>query len=112
MKQPALKKMAVGSTLGAIPMNSMMVNMQGVATGLSTPLGGSSVGVGIDRKFPNEMRPGREGVGFEQGAKGSTALAIAWKEDLDAGPLLSSLFQLFGEDLFSFIPKPELSFFL
>ncbi|XP_038902978.1 transcription initiation factor TFIID subunit 6-like [Benincasa hispida] len=107
VQQPAPKKMATDSTLGAIPMNSMIVDMQGATTGLPTPLGGSNIGVG--RNFPNETRPGREG---ELGFKGSTALALAWKEDLGAGPLLTSLFPLFGEDLFSFIPKPELSFFL
>uniref|UniRef100_A0A9I9D7F2 TATA box binding protein associated factor (TAF) histone-like fold domain-containing protein n=1 Tax=Cucumis melo TaxID=3656 RepID=A0A9I9D7F2_CUCME len=107
VQQPALKKMATDNSLGAIPMNSMMVDMQGATTGLPTPLGGSNIGV--TRNFPNETRPGREG---ELGFKGSTALAVAWKEDLDAGPLITSLFQLFGEDLFSFIPKPELSFFL
>ncbi|KAG6596932.1 Transcription initiation factor TFIID subunit 6, partial [Cucurbita argyrosperma subsp. sororia] len=106
--QPALKKMATDSTLGAIPMNSMMVDIQGATS--SMPLGGPNVGVA--RKFPNEMKPGREGVGGEQDVKGSSTLAVAWKEDLDVGPLLTSLFQLFGEDLFSFIPKPELSFFL
>lgn len=102
--------MATDSSLGAIPMNSMIVDMQGATSGLSTSLGGSNVSVA--RKFPNEMKPGREGVGGDQNVQVSTALAIAWKEDLDAGPLLTSLFQLFGEDLFSFIPKPELSFFL
>ncbi|KAG7028412.1 Transcription initiation factor TFIID subunit 6, partial [Cucurbita argyrosperma subsp. argyrosperma] len=106
--QPALKKMATDSTLGAIPMNSMMVDIQGATS--SMPLGGPNVGVA--RKFPNEMKPGREGVGGEQDVKGSSTLAVAWKEDLDVGPLLTSLFHLFGEDLFSFIPKPELSFFL
>lgn len=100
--------MATDSTLGAIPMNSMMVDIQGATS--SMPLGGPNVGVA--RKFPNEMKPGREGVGGEQDVKGSSTLAVAWKEDLDVGPLLTSLFQLFGEDLFSFIPKPELSFFL
>lgn len=99
--------MAMDSALGAIPMNSMMVDMQGAASGLPTPLGGSNIGVA--RNFPNEMRVGREG---ELGFKGSTALSIAWKEELDAGSLLTSLFPLFGEDLFPFIPKPELSFFL
>lgn len=107
VQQPALKKMAMDSALGAIPMNSMMVDMQGAASGLPTPLGGSNIGVA--RNFPNEMRVGREG---ELGFKGSTALSIAWKEELDAGSLLTSLFPLFGEDLFPFIPKPELSFFL
>ncbi|CAN1221351.1 hypothetical protein LINGRAPRIM_LOCUS251 [Linum grandiflorum] len=42
----------------------------------------------------------------------SRTRSYAWKEDMGAGNLLASFFDLFGERIFSFTPKPELSFFL
>jgi len=54
--------------------------------------------------------PGREVGG--RVVKTSTVLSQAWKEDMDAGQMLASLFELFGESVFAFTPKPELSFFL
>jgi transcription initiation factor TFIID subunit 6 len=44
--------------------------------------------------------------------KASTVVSQAWKEDMDAGHLLASLSVFFGESLYSFATKPELSFFL
>ncbi|CAA6663660.1 unnamed protein product [Spirodela intermedia] len=46
------------------------------------------------------------------GGDGSRALTVAWKEEVDAGDLLCSLFELFGEGILSFIQPPELSLFL
>jgi transcription initiation factor TFIID subunit 6 len=42
----------------------------------------------------------------------SAVLRQAWKEDQDAGHLLASLHDVFGEAIFSFIQPPEISFFL
>nr|KJB62941.1 hypothetical protein B456_009G444300 [Gossypium raimondii] len=64
-------------------------------------IGGSNIGVSsMSRPLSNDNMLGRE-VG-----------AQAWKEDTDPGNLLASLFELFGESMLSFTPKPELSFFL
>lgn len=35
-----------------------------------------------------------------------------WKDDLNSGQLVMSLFELFGEGIMSFIPGPEMSLFL
>lgn len=111
MQQPPLKKIAADSAIGAMPKNSMPVEMQGAASGFPTAVGASSVSVSaISRQLSNENVPRREISG--RGLKTSTVLAQAWKEDMDAGHLLASLFELFSESMFSFTPKPELSFFL
>lgn len=111
MQQPPLKKIAADSAIGAMPKNSMPVEMQGAASGFPTAVGASSVSVSaISRQLSSENTPRREISG--RGLKTSTVLAQAWKEDMDAGHLLASLFELFSESMFSFTPKPELSFFL
>uniref|UniRef100_A0A6M2ED43 TATA box binding protein associated factor (TAF) histone-like fold domain-containing protein n=1 Tax=Populus davidiana TaxID=266767 RepID=A0A6M2ED43_9ROSI len=111
MQQPPLKKIAADSAIGAMPKNSMPVEMQGAASGFPTAVGASSVSVSaISRQLSSENTPQREISG--RGLKTSAVLAQAWKEDMDAGHLLSSLFELFSESMFSFTPKPELSFFL
>lgn len=111
MQQPPLKKIAADSAIGAMPKNSMPVEMQGAASGFPTAVGASSVSVSaISRQLSNENMPRREISG--RGLKTSAVLAQAWKEDMDAGHLLASLFELFSESMFSYTPKPELSFFL
>lgn len=99
MQQPPLKKLATDGAVGAMPMNSM----QGAAGGFSTS-------VSMSHQLPKEHMLGREVSG--KMVKGSTVLAQAWKEETDAGHLMASLFEYFGESVFSFTPKPELSFFL
>lgn len=42
----------------------------------------------------------------------SAVLNQVWKDDLKSGHLLVSLFELFGDRIFSFIPTPEMSLFL
>ncbi|KAG7957745.1 hypothetical protein I3843_11G190500 [Carya illinoinensis] len=107
MQQQPLKKIATDSTMGVVPMNSM----QGTTGGYSTAVGGSSTGLSsMSRQLPAENISGREIGG--RAVKVSTVLSQAWKEDMDAGHLLGSLFEFFGESLFSFTPKPELAFFL
>ncbi|TYH21094.1 hypothetical protein ES288_A04G015000v1 [Gossypium darwinii] len=74
-------------------------------------IGGSNIGVSsMSRPLSNDNMLGREVGG--RVSKTSTVLAQAWKEDTDPGNLLASLFELFGESMLSFTPKPELSFFL
>lgn len=111
MHQPPLKKVAADGKMGVIPMNSMQIDMQGTMGGYSTAAGGSGVGLSsMSRQLPTENVSGREVGG--RVVKASTVLSQAWKEDMDAGHMLASLFELFGESVLSFIPRPELSFFL
>ncbi|XP_050246702.1 transcription initiation factor TFIID subunit 6-like isoform X2 [Quercus robur] len=111
MHQPSLKKVATDGKIGVIPMNSMQIDTQGTTGGYSTAAGGSGVGLSsMSRQLPTENVPGREVGG--RVVKTSTVLSQAWKEDMDAGQMLASLFELFGESVFAFTPKPELSFFL
>ncbi|XVE50749.1 hypothetical protein DITRI_Ditri01bG0188300 [Diplodiscus trichospermus] len=111
MQQTPVKKLATDGAIGMMPINSMQVDMQGVVGGFSTGIGGSNIGVSsISRQVSNNNISGREVGG--RGLKTSTVLAQAWKEDTDAGNLLASLFELFGESMLSFTPEPELSFFL
>lgn len=110
MQQPSLKKMATVGPMGVMPVNSMPVNMKGPAGGFSTVLGGPGVGVSsISRQLPTEKMLRREVS--NRAIKTSTVLAQAWK-DTDGGHLLASLFELFGESMFCFTSKSELSFFL
>ncbi|KAB2032988.1 hypothetical protein ES319_D05G416800v1 [Gossypium barbadense] len=110
-QQPPAKKIATESAIGMMPINSMQTDLQGEVSGFSTTVGGSSIGVSsMSRPLSNDNMLGREVGG--RVSKKSTVLAQAWKEDTDPGNLLASLFELFGESMLSFTPKPELSFFL
>ncbi|XVF03740.1 hypothetical protein REPUB_Repub05bG0019700 [Reevesia pubescens] len=111
MQQPPLKKIVSDGAIGMMPINSMQVDMQGAVGGFSTAVGGSNIGVStISRQLSNDNISGREVGG--RVLKTSTVLVQAWKEDTDAGNLLASLFELFGESMLSFTPIPELSIFL
>ncbi|XP_061351874.1 transcription initiation factor TFIID subunit 6-like [Gastrolobium bilobum] len=110
-QQPPMKKIAIDGSGIVVPMNSMSVEMQGSTGGFSTMTGVSNVGMSsMSRQLNNDNMPGRE-VGGQQW-KASTILAQAWKDDMDAGHLLSSVIELFGESVLSFIPKPEACIFL
>lgn len=109
MQQPPLKKLATDGPMGAIP-NSMQIEMRGATAGIPNAVGVSGIGASsISHQSPNEHFSGRD---IDKKGRAFTILAQAWKEDLDAGHLLSSLFEYFGESVLSFIPKPELYFFL
>lgn len=111
MLQPPVKKMATLGPMGVMPVNSMPVNMQGPSGGFSTPVEGPRVSLSMLRHLQNEKMLRRE-VGSSRALKTSTVLAQAWREDAEGGHLLASLFELFGESMFSFTHKSELYFFL
>ena len=94
-------------------MNSMQVEMQGTTAGFPTGIGGPSHSgmSSMPRQLSSEQLPRRDFSG-QSGKTTSAVLAQAWKEDMDVGLLLSSMFEYFGQSVFSFTPKPELSFFL
>ena len=91
-------------------------DVQGAAGGFSTAPMSSDAGLpSISRQLTNGSISGFGGR--REKARGllpntSTILAQAWKEDMDAGHLFPLLFEYFGESMFSFIPLPELSFFV
>ncbi|KAI8552934.1 hypothetical protein RHMOL_Rhmol06G0306600 [Rhododendron molle] len=111
--QPPLKKIAIEGPMGVIPSNSMPGDMQG---GFSNSPMGTDAGLpSISQQLTNERTSGmssrREKVGGLP-PNMPTILAQAWKEDMDAGNLLPLLVEYFGESMLSFVPLPELSFFL
>ncbi|XP_010913968.1 transcription initiation factor TFIID subunit 6 [Elaeis guineensis] len=114
LQQPPLKKLAADGPVSSIPPISMPTSMQVAADGFPTPSESgirpsSSTGQLSNESISGGSRKERSGG---KAPTPSTVLAQAWKEDLDAGHLLASLFELFGEGILSFIQPPEMSFFL
>lgn len=88
-------------------------NLQGAEDGFAPQSSGAGTGQSsASGQVSIDTIGGRREKGSSGAPKGSAVLAQAWKEDLDAGNLLSSLFQLFGEGILSFTQSPERSFFL
>nr|CAB3473208.1 unnamed protein product [Digitaria exilis] len=95
--------------------NSMAGNMQGAMDGFSTQLGNpgmmqaSSSGQIVESIASAGIRRDQ---GSDLAQRVSTVLRQAWKEDQDAGHLLGSLYEVFGEGIFSFVQPPEISLFV
>ncbi|XP_072962813.1 transcription initiation factor TFIID subunit 6 isoform X1 [Typha angustifolia] len=114
-QQPPLKKLATDASMGSITPISLTANMQG-ATDVF-PSQSSNSGIiqsSSSGQISKDTLSGaiRRDKGGAQPQKSSAVLSQAWKEDLDAGHLLTSLFELFGEGIFSFTQPAEMSFFL
>ncbi|WVY94006.1 hypothetical protein V8G54_033094 [Vigna mungo] len=107
-QQPPMKKLSTDGHGGVIPMNSMSVDMQGSTGGFSTMMGAPAMS--MTRQISTDKAPGREIV--DQQRKVSATLAQAWKDDIDAGNLVSSVVELFGERVLPFVPNPEAFMFL
>ncbi|XP_037480418.1 transcription initiation factor TFIID subunit 6-like isoform X1 [Triticum dicoccoides] len=115
--QPPLKKMA--SDVSMSPMGSaapVAGNMPGSMDGFSAQLPNPSMmqASSSGQKVESMTAAGaiRRDQGNNHAQRVSTVLRQAWKEDQDAGHLLGSLHEVFGEAIFSFIQPPELSIFL
>ncbi|XP_051228273.1 transcription initiation factor TFIID subunit 6 isoform X1 [Lolium perenne] len=116
--QPPLKKMASDASMSsmgsAAPVaGTMPGTMDGFSAQLPNPImmQASSSGQMADGiAAAGAIRRDQEGNHHAQ--RVSTVLRQAWKEDQDAGHLLASLHDVFGEAIFSFIQPPEISFFL
>ncbi|CAK9164030.1 unnamed protein product [Ilex paraguariensis] len=113
-QQPPLKKVVTDSPL--TPNNSLHSEMQG-ETRSAAALGDSDAGPSSSSsQIPNAsvlVSRGRGDKGDNQALRmTSVVLNQVWKDDLNSGNLLVSLFELFGESIFSFIPTPEMSLFL
>lgn len=108
MHQPPLKKLVTDGPMGAIPANSMPIDMPGASSGYSTNIGVVDPTLQSSRPFTNNNVTGSSGSKL----KTSAALDQAWKEDTDAARLLPLLYEYFGENMLSFVPSPEASLFL
>ncbi|CAN1193409.1 Transcription initiation factor TFIID subunit 6 [Linum perenne] len=97
MQQPPLKRMTTeGGGGGGGGMGMMSMNpMQGAAGGRFLPSLVASVSSSNSRQLPGENINMVGGAGRD---KTSMVLAQAWKEDMGAGNLLASLFELFVGD--------------
>ncbi|CAN4097166.1 unnamed protein product [Withania somnifera] len=117
MTQPPPKRLMTDGPTGSMTSNSLPVSTQGPAVGCAATLGVTETDVlpaphGLQHNENMLRTSGRRDMTAGQGQKRSVSLDQAWKEDLDAVRLLPSLFECFGERMFSFTPSPELSFFL
>ncbi|CAO2165085.1 unnamed protein product [Urochloa humidicola] len=108
--QPPPKRMATDGSV-----NSVAGNMQGAMDGFSTQLGNPSMMQASSSGQMAESIPStgiRRDQGSDLAQRVSTVLRQAWKEDQDAGHLLGSLYEVFGEAIFSFVQPPEISLFV
>ncbi|XP_064961645.1 transcription initiation factor TFIID subunit 6-like [Musa acuminata AAA Group] len=107
MQQPPFKKMAVDGAIGTMQPIAMTTGSQGAEDRFPTQSSGTGMG-----QSSAAGQVSVEAFGGRRTPTGSAVLAQAWKEDLDAGHLLASLYQLFGEGVLSFIQPVEMSFFI
>lgn len=111
MEQPPPKKIATDGPVDMVVLSHMQV--EPIAP---VPLGDSKTGLSTSSEHtPNYSEAGsrnRKDKGDSQAIKTSAILSQVWKDDLNSGHLLVSLFELFGESILSFIPSPEMSLFL
>lgn len=111
-QQPPHKKQIVEGSLGPI---SLPPDLQGSSADSFPAASGESGPSSSSGQVLNEVVSGnnnRRERGDGRAPKASAVLSQAWKEDVDAGHLLASLFELFGEAIFSFAPSVATSFFL
>lgn len=114
-QQPPLKKTATDGDVSVVLANSSPSHKQGEAgtqaSSVDSIIGSSS----SSGQMKNEISLDGEVIsnrGDTRALKTSAALAQVWKDELNSGRILVSLFELFGEDIISFIPAPEMYMFL
>uniref|UniRef100_A0A0E0MX45 TATA box binding protein associated factor (TAF) histone-like fold domain-containing protein n=1 Tax=Oryza rufipogon TaxID=4529 RepID=A0A0E0MX45_ORYRU len=109
--QPPLKKMTTDGAMNSMTSAPMPGTMDGFSTQLPNPsmTQTSSSGQLVESTASGVIRRDQ---GSNHTQRVSTVLRLAWKEDQNAGHLLSSLYEVFGEAIFSFVQPPEISFFL
>ncbi|CAI0383624.1 unnamed protein product [Linum tenue] len=115
-EQPQAKK--IRSTDGPVDMavtsGSSPSQMQIVTTGepLNYANAGPSTTIQQEKNGGESGQKDRRDEGDRRALKKSAIVDLVWKDDLNSGRLLVSLFDLFGEGTLSFIPGPEMSLFL
>ncbi|XP_066330772.1 transcription initiation factor TFIID subunit 6-like [Miscanthus floridulus] len=113
--QPPLKKMATDATANSMASASMGGNMQGAMDGFSNQLANPGMMQASSSGQMVESIPSaaiRRDQGSDLAQRVSAVLRQAWKEDQDTGHLLGSLYEVFGEAIFSFVQPPEISLFV
>lgn len=114
-EQPPHKKVATDGPSGPVSTSSSSSPMQEEPVA-ATSLGDSDAGPSsYSGQISHDSRSGSRqsrGNGDSRASKISPLLPQIWKDDLKSGQLMVSLFGLFGEDILSFIPAPEMSLFL
>ncbi|KAL6975647.1 Transcription initiation factor TFIID subunit 6 [Sarracenia purpurea var. burkii] len=115
---PPHKKIATDGPMIVLSNNSLPSDIQGDPPEIPGPLSDSEAGTSSSSiRIPNEpissssRSRGGGGRGDNRALAMSAILDQAWKDDLNSGRLLVSLFELFGESIFNFIPTPEMSLF-
>ncbi|CAJ1841460.1 unnamed protein product [Sphenostylis stenocarpa] len=114
-QQPTSKKAATEGEPAVVLMNSSPVHKQEEtvtqASSVDSIIGSSSSAqMKIETSLDGELRSNRDDT---QSLKTSAAaLTRVWKDELNSGRILVSLFDLFGEGLLSFIQAPEMYMFL
>ncbi|CAK7349063.1 unnamed protein product [Dovyalis caffra] len=115
VEQPPPKKIATDGPANIVPTETSPSHMQ-VEPRAPAPSGDSKMGPSTSsEQMPNDSYAGsriQKEKGDSQAIKTSAILSQVWKDDLNSGHLLVSLFELFGESILSFIPSPEMSLFL
>ncbi|CAL1356284.1 unnamed protein product [Linum trigynum] len=115
-EQPQVKK--IRSTDGPVDMavtsGSSPSQMQIVTTGepFNDANAGPSTTIQQEKNGGESGQKDRRDEGDRRALKKSAIVDLVWKDDLNSGRLLVSLFDLFGEGTLSFIPGPEMSLFL
>ncbi|ONI18262.1 hypothetical protein PRUPE_3G206000 [Prunus persica] len=114
-EQPPLKKIATDGPTGLVPTNSSPSHME-VEIATPAPSGDPDAAPpSSSGQMPNEgvsNSRSRRDRASGRSLKKSALLTQVWKDDLNSGHLLVSLFELFGEDILSFVPAPEMCLFL
>ncbi|XVE72484.1 hypothetical protein DITRI_Ditri11bG0042700 [Diplodiscus trichospermus] len=112
--EPALKKTATDGPTGVVSGNSSPSPMKGET---NTPLPSGDLDAdqpssSSSKKMTSDEQSGNKVGKDDQILKMSAILDQIWKDDLNSGQTLVTLFELFGEGILSFIPAPEMSLFL
>lgn len=113
--QPPLKKMATDVSMNSMASAPIVGNMVGTMDGFSAQLPNPGMMQALSSGQMVEsitQVPIRRDQGNNHAQRVSAVLRQAWKEDQDAGHLLESLYEVFGEAIFSFIQPPEISIFV
>uniref|UniRef100_A0A0C9RR19 TSA: Wollemia nobilis Ref_Wollemi_Transcript_21826_2045 transcribed RNA sequence n=1 Tax=Wollemia nobilis TaxID=56998 RepID=A0A0C9RR19_9CONI len=113
--QQTSKKPVTESTIAALSAESL-ADSTGVTSGGHTinNLAESSMSKTIGKNSDENIKGGNrkeKGI-LNKGDRTASVLVQAWKEDADAGQLLASLVDLFGEGMLTFIATREMSLFL
>lgn len=108
-EQPPSKKIATDGPIIVSENNFVTSNSHGKPGG---PLGDSNMGPSSSGQTVVGGRSGEGKSSGRQGSKMGPIIDRIWKDDLNSGRLLVSLYEIFGESILNYVPNPEMSAFL